>query len=296
MAISSYATLIAGLQPRYFYNKFINTEGAGGTHPMTSMWAGSGDPTFGATGGGLSGQIRDSQAGQVQGQIPFYAPATSPDATLAYLAHWSHNTGSDQSNFGTRISAATYLCDRLWDSGALTITTSPSGGAQTVNSVAWPERDLDRSSAGRGVLCGVEISSVFGNGTSGQIWVDYTNSDGVARTGASGGTGATNYNFVANAACQGTFAQFAMQAGDRGIQSIQNVYVGGVWPSGTCRLVAYRPIALIETPNVQSQQAMDAVQLAMPQIPRGCVPFLLNIMIGNNTRTGMSGSIQWAFG
>jgi hypothetical protein len=295
MTIASYVDLIAALQPRVFYNKFINTGGAAGTHQYTSMWPGTGDPGAGASGGSLSGQIRESQSAQVGGMLSLYQGSTSPDMLRTYLVHWSHNTGSDQQNFGTRISAATFLCDRLWDSGAITINASPSGGTQTVNSVSWPERDLDNSSAGRGVLIAIEIQFAFGSGTAGQFWVDYTNSDGVARTGAAAGVGSSN-TIVANAATIGTMSWLSLQAGDRGAQSIQNVYTNGVWPSGTVRLCALRPIALIETPNVQSQQGMDAIQLAMPQIPRGCVPFLINVMIGNNTRTAMSGSVQWAHG
>jgi hypothetical protein len=289
MAITTYADLVSKMVPRAEYNRFLNTAGTGGGHDWTSSW-----PTYGATDATLNGVIRDSNAAQVAGMLPFYRPAGSPDLKKSYLVHWEHQSQADQQNFGTRICLFAMLADRLWDNGGITINASPSGAAQAVTTPTWPERDVNQSSNGHGVFLAFEVHTAFGTGTTGVFYVDYTNSDGTARTGAAGGVGSTRTFF--NAACVGTFNGVGLQAGDRGVRSVQNIYCTGVWPSGVVRLVAYRPIALLEVPYVMAQQGQDAFQLAMPQLFPGTVPWVINAMNGNNTRTALSGFCQWAHG
>ena len=290
MALTSYADLLAALVPRFDYCVFINTAGTGGGHDWTSQWVGSG----GAADSTLNGVVRDSSSAQVAGQLPFRRPAGSPDLKKSYFAHWSHMTSADQQNFNTRVGYQVLLCDRLWDNGGITINASPSGAAQAVTTPTWPERDSRQSSNGHDVFVGFEVQFAFGTGTTGVFYVDYTNQDGTARTGAAGGVGSTRTFF--NAACQGTFNGIALQAGDRGVRSIQNIYCTGVWPSGTVHCVAYRPICYMELYPVHASSGFDALQTALPQLFPGTVPFLMNLMTGNNTRTAMVGHVQWAHG
>jgi hypothetical protein len=121
------------------------------------------------------------------------------------------------------------MCDVLWVNTAVSPTTTTP---QTINSVAWPARDLDGSTNGRGVLVGILVTSATTNaGAVTNTTMSYTNSDGVA------GRTATMASFPATAVA-GTVVWFELAAGDQGIRSIQSITLGTSYGGGSISLIA----------------------------------------------------------
>ncbi len=128
-----------------------------------------------------------------------------------------------------------WLADLLWVNSGLVVTTTTS---QTVNSVAWPARDRDEASDGRGVIVGVLVTGATTNGAAvTTITMSYTNSDGVA------GRTATIASFPATCTA-GSLILFQLEAGDVGVQSVQSIALGTSLVSGSISLVALRRIAM----------------------------------------------------
>lgn len=123
-----------------------------------------------------------------------------------------------------------YLYDFMWVNTGLTVTTTT---AQTVNSVTLPARDLNLSTNGAGVGAGILVTTATTNaGAITNTTMSYTNSEGTAsRT-------ATIASFPATAVA-GTFVPFQLQAGDRGIRSIQSVTLGTSYGGGAISVVMY---------------------------------------------------------
>lgn len=130
--------------------------------------------------------------------------------------------------------------DRLWHNSGLANTTLT---AQTVNSVTLPARDNNGTTNGEGVGVALEISATMGNGAAiTTITLSYTNSDGVSgRTATIDARAVTPGGFPASATA-GSFIPFTLQAGDKGVRSIQSITLGTSLVSGTAHLVMYRMI------------------------------------------------------
>lgn len=138
--------------------------------------------------------------------------------------------------------------DVLWVNSGLTITTTT---AQSITSPTLPARDINGTTNGEGcmiaILCtaAVGLAAVASNAT-----VNYTNSAGTAsRT-------ATLTAIVGSQAPAtpviGTLIWFNLQAGDKGVRSIEGITLGTSWVSGTISLMITRDIATMGTtiPNV----------------------------------------------
>ncbi|MBF9664229.1 hypothetical protein, partial [Streptococcus pseudopneumoniae] len=82
------------------------------------------------------------------GQIP--VPPASGNTHLSYAGFFSSAQGG-----------LVLLCDRLWHNSGFNVTLTT---AQTVNSVTFPERDMDGTTNGEGVFVGVEVSGAMGAG------------------------------------------------------------------------------------------------------------------------------------
>ena len=95
------------------------------------------------------------------GQIPFANPVSGN----TYLARFSASVN---------VAGTLLLCDRLWHNSGLSAT---SASLQSFTSATWPARDMDGSTAGRGVMIGFEVSTLMGAGTP-TFKLDYTNSAG----------------------------------------------------------------------------------------------------------------------
>jgi len=185
------------------------------------------------------------------GQIPFTNPASGESELMRFAGVSS-------------VAGTLYLCDRLWHNSGVNVTLTT---AQTVNSVTWPARDDDGSTNGKGVMIGVEVSTVMGAGTP--TWtMGYTNSAGTAgRTITTAAQAATM--------AVGSFIPIQLAAGDIGVRSIQTWQQSATMTSGVYHLVAYRVLAEIPVLVANVSAAVDWITAGGVRLYDNTVPFLL---------------------
>lgn len=185
------------------------------------------------------------------GQIPF----TNPSAGETELA---------QLRIGSNGAGMVMLADRLWHNSGIDVTNT---GAQTINSSAFPARDVNGSTNGVGVFVAVEVSAACGAATP-AVTMTYTNSSGVANRTA------TNVFATISSAGRGFFFPIGVQAGDEGVRSIQSIQLSASWISGTIHLVAYRILARVPGIAANRVGAVDWVTGGVRMFDN-TVPFLL---------------------
>lgn len=267
MAITTVDGVLAGSKPPTFFAKAVTgTLVAGRPHSLFYLAGIPGAavaPTPGLGGAGLT---------TYGGQLPI--PAASGNTHLARFSGVSSAQGG-----------ILMLCDRLWHNSGFTITST---GAQTVNSVAFPARDINGTTDGNGVFLGVEVSTVTGAGVP-TITVGYTNS-----LNASGKT-ATNSTPTVAASIAGTFYPIGLAAGDVGVRSVQSLTLSATWTSGVIHLVAYRPLAMLECSAAGIPNAVDALTSGMPRMYDNTVPFLIFIP-QTTTSTAITGTAVFTQG
>lgn len=267
MAITTLDLALAGMKPPSYFSKAVTGTMVAG-RPFSPFYLAGVPGAAAAPTPGLAGAALTSYAGQVP------IPAASGNTHLARFS------GVSSAQAGMLL-----LCDRLWHNSGFTITST---GAQTVNSAAWPARDMNGSTNGVGVILGVEISSATGSGTP-TITVSYTND-----ANTSGKTATNSVATVATSAA-GTFYPIGLAAGDTGVRSVQTLTLSATWTSGTMHLVAYRVLATLELPAAGLPNAVDALTSGMPLCYDTTVPFLLFIP-QTTTTTQISGSAVFTQG
>lgn len=270
MAITTLDGVVAGVLPPLAVIKAATPTLVVG-RPQ-SLWALAGMPGPGGYDTTLAGVALSSSSSMVNGQLPF----TDPPSGNSYLARLQGQA---------TIAGTLVLADRLWHNGGFTITSNTS---QTVNSATWPARDANGSTDGTGVLLALEISAAAGAAAP-TVTVGYTNSAGTA------GRSATNVNATANSPAAGSMFLIGLQAGDRGVRSVQTLQLSASWLSGTMNLVAYRPLAYLEITAAAVPNAIDAVTAGFPRLYNGSVPYLFFVP-STTTATVVSGSVVWTQG
>lgn len=249
MAITTLDLAIAGMKPPLDFMKSTTPTLVAGRHHSLAYLAGN-PGAMAAPSPGLAGATLTTYLGQL--------PYTNPVSGSKYIARMC--------GYAT-IAGTLLLCDRLWHNSGFTITsTSP----QTVDSVEFPARDNNGSVNGEGVLIGVEVSVITGAGTP-TLTLGYTNSDN-----QNGKTATNNFAAVA-ASAVGAFYPIGLQAGDKGVKSIQTLTLSATWTSGTIHLVAYRVLARLELPLAQVPNTFDLVTGGMPKCFDNSVPFFIFI-------------------
>ena len=188
---------------------------------------------------GVNGRVTDGTASGDYGCFPIANPSTGAN----YLT---------EVNMASSVNHTHVLFDCLWVNSGLAITTTT---AQSITTPTLPARDINGTTNGEGcmiaVLCtaAVGLAAVASNAT-----VTYTNSDG---------TGSRTATLTAIVGSQapatpviGTLIWFNLQAGDKGVRSIQSITLGTSWVSGSISLMITRDIATIGTtiPNVNAQK------------------------------------------
>lgn len=267
MAITTVDGALAGMQyPRTFAKAVTGTMVAGRPHSTFYLAGQPGAavaPTPGAAGAALT---------SYSGQIPF----TNPVSGNSYLARFQGQA---------TIAGTLVLADRLWHNSGIVVTTTT---AQTINSAAFPARDVDASTNGNGVRIGLEVSTATGAGAATPS-ISYTNQAGTA-----GKTGAMEVPYVASSIA-GTFYPFTLAAGDTGVRSIQT-YTGSVsMTSGAVHLVAYRELARLELTAANVPSAIDALTSGFPRMFDNTVPFIFFIP-STTTTSNISGSVVYTQG
>jgi hypothetical protein len=267
MAITTLAGVESGLTAPVIAAKTLSGSANGGSQFVSSFYSAGYPVAATAPTPGLSGAALTNYTGQL--------PFNNPTSGNTYLAAFR------QSFTVSAISSAqrtTMLVDRLWHNSGLdrTLTT-----AQTVNSVAWPARDINGSTNGEGVYLAIEVSSAMGTGQP-TITVDYTNS-----AGTSGRTG-VGIDTTRSGAPAGQWFLIGLQEGDVGVRSVQSVTFSVSWgTSGVLHLVAYRPVAMINNASSPNNFAVDdALTLAMPQLWDNSVLQTVAIVVGNGSVDG----------
>ena len=278
MAILTLSQLVAGLLPAPERVLKVGFTGEAAGEFASSFYL-AGRPGAAATPSpGVNGAALTSTSLVVPGyagQIPFPAAVAGKNIHLARLSI------AQAANIG-----AVIVADRLWHNSGLVVTTT---GAQAITTPAWPARDADGATSGRGVMAAIEVSTATTNvGAVTNTTLSYTNSAGVAgRTG-------TIASFAATAVA-GTFVPFQLQAGDIGIQSIQSVTLGTSYGGGAIHLVAYREIADAAPVVAGVPDRLDALGLGLPRLYDGSVPWLIYALTG--TAAGITAAfVQYAQG
>lgn len=188
---------------------------------------------------GVNGRVTDGTQAADAGCFPIANPSVGAN----YLT---------EVNMAAAVNHTHLLFDVLWVNSGLAITTTT---AQSITTPTLPARDINGTTNGEGcgiaILCtaAVGLAAVASNAT-----VTYTNSDGT------GSRTATLSAIVGSQAPAtpviGTLIWFNLQAGDKGVRSIQSITLNTSWVSGSISLMITRDIATIGTtiPNVNAQK------------------------------------------
>jgi hypothetical protein len=191
---------------------------------------------------GLNGRVTDGTTSTDNGCIPIRNPATGAN----YLT---------EVTMGASVNHSHLFFDVLWVNSGLVITTTT---AQAITTPTWPARDINGSTNGEGLMIGIMCTSAVGlAAVASNATVSYTNSDGTA------GRTATLTAIIGSQAPAtpviGTIIWFNLQAGDKGVRSIQSITLGTSWVSGTISLFVARDLAMIGTsiPNVSQTRKLS---------------------------------------
>lgn len=263
MTIASLADVRSGLQPSFMYARSFVSNAANGGGLCKTSWPGtSGFPNPGGSySGGLPGVALTAPI------TPGGMSLTNPPSGNNYIARMSLCVNAAGA---TSVSCLMMLCDRLWhNSGVDPTSTSP----QTIGSPAWPARDENGSSNGQGVFLALEYTT-GPTAVGGIVTVTYTNSDGV-----SGQVGTNTVAFGVHGATHTVL--IGLQAGDRGVQSVQSIQFSSAFTGGVCALVAYRPLICVPT-NGSINPVVDAITGCMTQIPNSAVLFFYELTGSSN--------------
>jgi hypothetical protein len=260
MAITTVAGAVAGARPPMRLSKLTgSTTGAAGN--WVSPWYAAGDPVTAVAGSaGMAGEALTT----VTGSLRFQNPASGN----SYLLNSSNLA------WVTDTAQSVLLCDRLWQQSGIVVTDT---AAQTINSVAWPARDMNASTNGAGVWIALEVSSTTGAGAAVPV-IEYTNSAG-------GGTKTgTCLRYTASAAA-GRLCFFDLAAGDVGVRSVQSITLGTSLTSGVVHLVALRPIAMLPATNKSQAKAayIDAFGAGFARLYDNSV--LMAVIVANQSNT-----------
>ena len=179
---------------------------------------------------GINGRVTDGTNSADFGCIPIKNPATGAN----YLT---------EVTLGTSVAHAHLFFDLLWVNSGIVVTTTT---AQAIVTPTFPARDVNGTTNGEGCMIGILCTSASGlAAVASNATVTYTNSSGTAsRT-------ATLSAIVGSQAPAtpviGTVIWFSLQAGDKGVRSIEAITLGTSWVSGTISLFVARDLAMVGT-------------------------------------------------
>lgn len=269
MAITTLDQVIASRKPPNYFSKAAFASASAG-RPYSTFYQAGYPGAAAAPAPGLAGAALTTY----NGQIPFPAAVGGQSVYLDRFSGMASGSG------GTLL-----LCDRLWHNSGLNMTIAT---AQTINSVAWPARDINASTNGVGVYLGLEVVTATGAGTP-TLTANYTDSDGGA------GITGTNIDTTAATSIAGSFYRIGLAAGDYGVRSLQTFTLSATWTSGSVSLVAYRVLAALEISAASVPNAIDAVTGSLPLAHDGTVPFVIWIP-QTTTASSVSGIVTFAQG
>lgn len=184
---------------------------------------------------GLNGRVTDGTNSSDFGCIPIANPAVGANYLTAL-------------ELASAVNHTHQFFDVLWVNSGLVVTTTT---AQSITTPTLPARDINGTTNGEGCMIALLCTAASGlAAVASNATVSYTNSDGTA------GRTATLSAIVGSQAPAtpviGTLIWFNLQAGDKGVRSIQSITLGTSWVSGTISLMITRDVAVMGTslPNV----------------------------------------------
>jgi len=200
-------------------------------------WKDAGFPGAWAPGTpGVNGRVTDGTTSTDNGCIPIKNPATGAN----YLTELT---------MGASVNHSHLFFDVLWVNSGLTVTTTT---AQSITTPTLPARDVNGTTNGEGCMIGIMFTAAATNAAAiSTTTVTYTNSDG---------TGSRTATLSAIAGSQipatpviGTVIWFNLQAGDKGVRSIQSITLATSLVTGSISLFIARDLANIGTSLVNVQ-------------------------------------------
>jgi hypothetical protein len=256
--------------PQVFFTKGVMPLGA--IARWQSFWGIPGIPASGLFDATITGTVFDNTSTPVPGSLPFRYPGGGAKCYLGRFLMQAQASG------------AYMLADRLWQNQLNSATTA----SQTFTPPAWPARDNNASTNGEGVLFAIETWSVMG-ATVPTPSLLYTNSAGVGSRAA----GTT----VALSSTSNAFYPLGLQAGDLGVRggvlnSLQ--FQTNSWTSGSCGLVAYRPLAFLTLGGGAAwPMEISALTGSLVEMFPGTVPFLVFMPSASNALNAVTGCINY---
>lgn len=188
---------------------------------------------------GLNGRVTNGTAAADNGCIPIKNPAIGAN----YLTEIQMAAGVNHSHL---------FFDVLWVNSGISVTTTT---AQAISSPTLPARDSNGTTNGEGCMIAMLTTTANTNAAAiANSTVSYTNSDGVA--GRTATLSAIAGSQIPVSPVIGTIVWFNLQAGDKGVQSIQGITLNTSLAAGAVSLMICRDIATIGTtiPNVSAQK------------------------------------------
>ena len=191
---------------------------------------------------GINGRVTDGTAAGDAGCIPIKNPAVGANFLTELI-------------MGTSVIHSNLFFDVLWVNSGINVTTTT---AQAIVTPTLPARDVNGATNGEGCMIGLLFVAAATNAAAiANSTVSYTNSDGVAGRTATLANG--NGAQIPATPVIGTIVWFFMQAGDKGVRSIESITLGTSLVTGTVSLLIARDIASIGTfiANTQVQRALS---------------------------------------
>lgn len=177
---------------------------------------------------GVNGRVTDGVAAGDAGCIPIKNPSVGANFLTELV-------------LGASVMHYNLFFDCLWVNSGLVITQTTN---QAIVSPTLPARDVKGTTNGEGCQIALLVTAAAGLVAAGSnATVSYTNSDGTA------GRTATLSAIIGSQAPAtpviGTIIWFDLQAGDKGVRSIQGITLGTSWVSGSISLMICRDVASI---------------------------------------------------
>lgn len=192
---------------------------------------------------GINGRVTDGTTSADNGCIPIRNPSVGANYLTEVM-------------MAASVNHTTVFFDCLWVNTGIAVTTTT---AQAIASPTLPARDINGTTNGEG--CMIAMLTTVANTNAAVIansTVTYTNSDGVANRTAT--LSAIVGSQIPATPVVGTLVWFNLQAGDKGVRSIQAITLNTSLGAGNVSLMITRDVATIGTviPNVATVRPISA--------------------------------------
>jgi hypothetical protein len=188
---------------------------------------------------GINGRVTDGTLASDNGCMLIRNPTTGAN----YLT---------KARITSSVAHSSYWMDVLWVNSGLVVTTTT---AQAIVSPTLPARDIDGTTNGAGCQIGLLFTAAATNAAvNSTMTVNYTNSDGT--TGRTARLTAIVGSQVPATPVIGTVVWFNLDAGDRGVRSIQGITLATSLVTGSVSLFIARDLASVGTvqPSIEARE------------------------------------------